>query len=270
MMKTLVLAVSVAVLTTNAHAAVEAARVNEQVITSAQFSERYADQLRSAGPAMTSKKEVLEDMVRKEVAVQEAKKMKLDQDPAIQDRINSVLFFAYIEKKLGPEFERMGVTDNEAKAWYEKNPEIRTSHIFIGLSAQPSAEELKKAESKINEILKEIKSDKISFAEAAQRYSEDPSGPMGGDLDFRTKDRLDPTFYKAALRLSRPLEVSGVVRTAFGLHLIRLTGKRDWKETDRTRIKRLILEEKRENLVAKHLSDLRRKSRVTVNAELLR
>lgn len=270
MTKTLVLTVAVAVLTTNAHAAIEAARINEHVITSDQFSARYADQLRAVGPSAISKKEVLEDMIRKEVAVQEARKMKLDQDPAVMDRINSVLFYAYIERKLGSDFERLGVTDSDAKAWYEKNPEIRTSHVFLGLSAQPSAEEVKKVEARISEIAKEIKSDKISFAEAAQRYSEDPSGPMGGDLDFRTKDRLDPTYYQAALRLSRPLEVSGIVRTAFGLHLIRLTGKRDWKETDRTRIKRLILEEKRETMVAKHLNDLRAKAKVTINQDFVR
>ena len=61
-----------------------------------------------------------------EIALEEARKMKLEQDPAVADRLNNVLFFAYIEKKLAPEFDKMTVSDAETKNWYEKNPEILT------------------------------------------------------------------------------------------------------------------------------------------------
>ncbi len=246
-------------------AAVEVAKVNDHVITVDQLNTRFQEQLRMSGVTTTTKKAVLDDMIKREVAVQEAKKLKLEQNPDIQERINSVLFYAYIEKKLGSEFERLGVAESEAKNWYDKNPEIRTSHIFLTLAPGSPAEEEKRLTEKLNEVAKEIKTGKMSFAEAAQKYSEDPSGPMGGDLDYRTRDRLDPGFYQAAVKLGKPGDTSGVVRTPYGLHLIRLTGKKGWGETDRTRIKRIILEEKRDALVAKHLNDLRQKSKVTVN-----
>ena len=153
----------------NSFAAVEAAKVNDKVITLDQVNARISEQIRSGSPIALSKKDALEDLVKREAAIQEAKKMKLDQDPAIAERINNVLFYALIEKKIGPELEKITLSDAEAKNWYEKNPEIRTSHIFIVLPGDSSAEDEKKATTKLTSILSEIKSGKISFAEAAQK-----------------------------------------------------------------------------------------------------
>jgi peptidyl-prolyl cis-trans isomerase C/peptidyl-prolyl cis-trans isomerase D len=133
-----------------------------------------------------------------------------------------------------------------------------------------SSDEEAKAEKRLGEILSEIKSGKRSFAEAAQQYSEDPSAPMGGDLDYRMKDRLDPAFFKAAVKLGKVGDIAGPVRTPFGYHLVRLTGKRSWLEADRARVKRLILEEKRQDLVTRFLNDLRQKAKVSTNEKALK
>jgi parvulin-like peptidyl-prolyl isomerase len=254
----------------NSFAAVEAAKVNDKVITLDQVNARISEQIRSGSPIALSKKDALEDLVKREAAIQEAKKMKLDQDPAIAERINNVLFYALIEKKIGPELEKITLSDAEAKNWYEKNPEIRTSHIFIVLPGDSSAEDEKKATTKLTSILSEIKSGKISFAEAAQKNSEDPSAAMGGDLDYRMRDRLDPNYYRAALKLGKSGDISGIVRTPFGLHLIRLTGKHSWSEVDRQNVKRIIFEEKRNGLISNFLGGLRQKARVNVNSAVIK
>ena len=72
-----------------------------------------------------------------------------------------------LEKKLGSDFEKITLSDAEAKNWYEKNPEVRTSHIFVALPQEASAEDEKKGTSKLNSILADVRSGKISFAEAA-------------------------------------------------------------------------------------------------------
>jgi len=181
-----------------------------------------------------------------------------------------VLYFAVLEKKLGSEFEKITLSDAEAKNWYEKNPEVRTSHIFVALPQDASSEDEKKASAKLNSIMSDIKLGKISFAEAAQKNSEDPSAAMGGDLDYRMKDRLDTSFYRAALKLGKSGDVSGIVRTPFGMHLIRLTGKHNWTEVDRQHVKRVILDDKRQEIVSHYLDGLRQKAKVTINSGVIK
>jgi peptidyl-prolyl cis-trans isomerase C/peptidyl-prolyl cis-trans isomerase D len=255
---------------TTAQASIEAARVNDKVITLDQVTAKIVELERSGAPFNGSKKAVTEDLIKKEAAIQEAKKMKLDQDPAIIDRINNVLFYAVIEKKLGSDFDKISLSDAEAKNWYEKNPEIRTSHIFVALPQDASSEDEKKATAKLNSIITDIKAGKVSFAEAAQKSSEDPSAAMGGDLDYRMKNRLDPAYYRAALKLSRAGDISGIVRTPFGLHLIRMTGKHSWSEMDRQSVKRVIFEEKRQDIVNNYLNNLRQKAKVTINNSVIK
>ena len=84
------------------------------------------------------------------------------------------------------------------------------------------------------------------------------------------KDRLDTAYFKAAAKLGKIGDIAGPIRTPFGLHLIRLTGKRSWLEVDRARVKRLILEEKRQELVSRFLNDLRQKAKVSTNDKSLK
>jgi len=248
----------------SAFAVTEVAKVNDKVITLEQVNARINEQARSGSPTVLTKKAAVDELVKREAAIQEAKKLKLDQDPVIAERINNVLYFAVLEKKLGSDFEKITLSDAEAKNWYEKNPEIRTSHIFVVLPPDATSDDEKKASAKLTSVLTEIRSGKISFAEAAQKNSEDPSAAMGGDLDYRMKDRLDPAYYRAALKLGKSGDISSIVRTPFGLHLIRLTGKHNWSEVDRQHVKRVILDDKRQEIVANYLDGLRQKAKVTI------
>ncbi len=251
------------------HAVTEAARVNDHVITQEEVNARLLEISRANPAVAPTRKLIIEELIKREVAIQEAKKLKLDQDPIVVERINNVLYLALIEKNLGAEFERMTISDSEAKSWYQKNPEIRTSHVFIALPPQATPEEEGRASKRLIEIQSEIKSGKISFAEAAQKYSEDPSAALGGDLDYRMKDRLDPAYFRAAIKLAKPGDTSTPVRTPFGVHLIRLTGKRTWVESDRTQVKRLILEERRQEKVSEFLGKLRQRAKVSISDRAL-
>jgi peptidyl-prolyl cis-trans isomerase C/peptidyl-prolyl cis-trans isomerase D len=250
-------------------AATEAARVNDHVITQEEVNGRLLEITRANPAFAPTRKQVIDELIKRELAIQEARKIKLDQDPIVIERINNVLYLALIEKQLGAEFERMTLSDSEAKGWYQKNPEIRTSHIYIALPPGATQEEEAKASKRLVEIQGEIKAGKFSFAEAAQKFSEDPSSAMGGDLDYRMKDRLDPSFYRAALKLGKPGDMSGPVRTPFGMHLIRLTGKKSWIESDRSQVKRIILEERRQERVSELLNGLRQKAKVSISDRAL-
>jgi peptidyl-prolyl cis-trans isomerase C/peptidyl-prolyl cis-trans isomerase D len=253
----------------SAFSSTEVARVNDKVITLEEVNARLVEASRGNPVGAPGKKQILEDLIKREAAVQEAKRMKLDQDPSVQDRLANVLYLSLIEKKLGGEFEKLSPTDAEAKVWYERNPEIRTSHIFIPLAPDANSDEESRASKNLSSIQSDIKAGRMSFAEAAQKFSEDPSAALGGDLDYRLKDRLDPTYFKAALKLGKVGDLSGPVRTPYGMHLIRLTGKHSWSEVDRSRVKRLVGEEKKQELVARYLNELRQRAKISTNEKAI-
>jgi parvulin-like peptidyl-prolyl isomerase len=269
--KLIALLMSAMVIPASSLASTELARINDTKITAEDFQQKYNDNLKFFQLKAPSKQNVLDDLIKRELGIQEAKKLGLDKDPAVVDRMNTVLYHALIEKKLNKDFEKISVSENEAKDFYQKNPEIRTSHIFVAIRPGAPAEEEKKALERITEIRDQhLKPGKMSFAEVAQRFSDGVAAPVGGDLDYNTRDKLDPAFYEAAVKLKTPGALSGIVRSNFGYHIIKLTGVRPWGETDKAQIKRLVYEDKRTALFEKYMGELRKQAKVTVNQSALK
>jgi parvulin-like peptidyl-prolyl isomerase len=184
-------------------AATELARVNGTVISLEDFNKRYQESLKYFQFKAPSKKNVLDEIIKRELGIQEAKRAGLDKDPEVIDRMNTVLYQSFLDKKLSKQFDALQVTDSEARDYYAKNPEIRTSHIFIAVRPDASKEDAQKAYEKIKEIQsKYLAPGKMSFAEVAQKYSEGVAAPNGGDVDFQTKDKLDPSYRSSAITSS--------------------------------------------------------------------
>lgn len=253
-----------------AFAATELAKVNKSVITLEDFSRKYKENLRFFQFKAPTKEGILDDLVKRELGIQEAKSEGLDKDPDVVDRMNTVLYHSLVEKKLSKEFEKIHITDDEAQKYYGSNPEIRTSHIFVAIRPDASAEDVKAADKKIKEIEEKIKEGKMSFAEVAQRHSEGVAAPMGGDIDYQTKDKLDPTYYKTAIDLKSPGKVSKIVRTQFGLHIIKLTAVRSWEDADKAQVKRQLFDQRRADVFEKYMEGLKKKAQITLHKELLK
>ncbi|MGE5410685.1 MAG: peptidylprolyl isomerase, partial [Clostridiales bacterium] len=97
------------------------------------------------------------------------------------------------------------------------------SHIFVNPKASEKVKQ--KARDFAQSLIDSIKSGK-DFAELAKKYSEDPgTAPQGGDLGFSKRGRLVPEFEASAFALE-PGQVSGVVETVFGFHIIQTLEKR--------------------------------------------
>lgn len=253
-----------------AFAATEVAKVNGKVITLEEFNKKYQALLPLYQNKTPTKQTVLEDLVKRELGVQEAKKLKLEQDPEVIEEINTVLYQALLRKQLNAKFEKISITDTDARAWYNKNPELRTSHIFIPLAPGASKEDETAALKRIREIQdKELRSGK-SFAEVAQKFSEGVAAPMGGDIDYQSKSQLDPAYYDAAIALKTPGKVSGIVRSQFGYHIIKLTAIRPWGEVDPAAIRQDVFNERKQGLFDSYMKDLRAKAQITVKNDLVR
>ncbi len=126
---------------------------------------------------------------------------------------------------------QVSVPAEEVKAWYESHKdrfqqgeERRASHILISVNAGASEADKAKAKSKAEEVLKEVQKTPAKFADLAKQYSQDPgSAAKGGDLGFFARGMMVKPFEETVFKL-KDGEMSGLVASDFGFHIIKLTG----------------------------------------------
>jgi peptidyl-prolyl cis-trans isomerase C len=120
------------------------------------------------------------------------------------------------------------VTDAQIKEFYDKNPNefsgVHASHILIKPEGFDEASK-KKAKDAIEDVLKQARGG-ADFAELARKHSSDGSAQQGGDLGFFTRGSMVPAFSDAAFKL-QPGQISDVVETQFGYHVIKVAEKKD-------------------------------------------
>jgi len=123
------------------------------------------------------------------------------------------------------------VSEAEVKQWYESHldrfqtqEERRASHILITVAANASDADKAKARAKADEILATVRKTPARFAELAKQNSQDPgSAANGGDLGFFGRGMMVKPFEDAAFALADG-QISDVVQSDFGFHIIKLTG----------------------------------------------
>lgn len=129
--------------------------------------------------------------------------------------------------------EGISVTPSEVKAFYKKIPRDSlpyfNSEVEIGeivIKPQVNETERKKAIDKLNDLRKRITQGGESFEELAKKYSDDfASARIGGDLGWTKRGKFVAAFEAAAYKLEEN-EISEVVESEFGFHLIQLIGRR--------------------------------------------
>lgn len=130
--------------------------------------------------------------------------------------------------------EETKVSESEMEKYYEENKdsykvdEVEASHILIKTTDDDgnamSDADKKKAKAKAEKILKEVKNGG-DFAELAKKYSEDPgSAENGGSLGTFGKGQMVEPFEEAAFSME-PGEISDLVETDYGYHIIKVTDK---------------------------------------------
>ena len=173
-----------------------------------------------------------------------------------------------IEKNIA---SKATATEADAKKFYDDNPDkfkqeesVKASHILCGVDANASAEDKKKAREKAEALLKKIKAGE-DFSTLAKTESTCPSSKQGGDLGYFSKGQMVAPFEKAAFAL-KPGEVSDVVETQFGYHIIKLTEKKDAGVVKFDTVKEKILDflknQKIQKGVSDYLNELREKAKI--------
>lgn len=146
--------------------------------------------------------------------------------------------------------QKITVDDAVVQAYYKANlsrfsapEERRARHILILARADQPAEERAKARAQAEKVLAEVKAKPADFAAAARKYSQDPgSAASGGDLGFFTRERMVKAFSDAAFGMQTG-EISGVVESEFGYHLIQLVSVRSAQARPFERLKPQLTQE---------------------------
>ncbi len=131
-----------------------------------------------------------------------------------------------------PVIASIQVTDEECRAFYDENrdryaisDQRRASHILFKVSREAPEAEAAEVERSARAVLDEIRGG-ADFEEMARTHSEDTATPPGGDLGWFDRGSMVPEFEQAAFSLPEG-QVSDLVRSQFGYHIIRVTGRRE-------------------------------------------
>ena len=149
---------------------------------------------------------------------------------------------------------------------YRTNETYRPGQILFAIPKGATPEEIREIGKKCQKVLEKIKKGE-DFGEMAILYSEDTSNRDHGDLGYFRKGELLPVFEKEALRL-KVGEVSGIIRTEFGFHIIKLL---DRKGTDPVpfeevveKVKADYYEDEMEKAFRQYLSTLKEKAIIEI------
>lgn len=200
------------------------AEVNSGTITTDDLNRelKYTpEQFKSLAETQQGRREILDTMVIRELILQQAAKDGLDKSAEIEEKVQDLKKRLIVEAFLKKKVEAYAqVSDADVKNYYEQNKDkfkvdeqIRASHILV------------KSEKEAGDILDQIKAG-ANFEELARKRSAcTDSSSRGGDLGWFGKGTMVPSFEEVALELKEG-QISDVVKTEFGYHIVKRTGKR--------------------------------------------
>lgn len=165
---------------------------------------------------------------------------------------------AYVLVDAGSIAENIDIAEEDIQAYYEGNmseystaPQYRFSHILIETNDDAAA-----AKAEAESLLTELESG-ADFAEVAKANSDDVfSGELGGDLDFIEKGTMDADFEEAAFALENVGDMTGVVETSFGYHIIKLTDIKEGSVTPLADVRAEIVAELQDERVKQRYYEL--------------
>lgn len=259
------------------------AKIGNKKITVKEFNELigYLDAERQkmieTNPEL--KATLLTQLVQSLVISDLAKKKSFDKRPDIKHQLeffsDSFLATEYLKKEVA---QKITIPETDLKQYYDshqdefKMPEmVKARHILIRVAPQSSQEDKNKAMEKAEDILKRIKGGE-EFEKLANELSEDPgSKSKGGDLGFFPKGRMVKPFEDAAFAL-KPGDISSVIETQFGYHLIRVDEHKEPSietfETAKEKINQKLSQEKIREKVIEFLDKAMKEAGAEMHPEL--
>lgn len=210
-----------------------------------------------------NKKRFLEEMIAENLFYEEAVRKGFLQEKEVAEVIKEAKKKILVARLIQTEVEKAAsVTDAEIRRFYDehkedfKTPEMwRASHILVATEAE--------AKAVLDELAKGA-----SFEDLAKSRSIDATASRGGDIGYFRRGQLVPEFEKACFALDVG-QVSGIVNTQFGYHIIKLTDKREASVESYEKVARaiedILMKKKRGELFDQLVSRLKNKYNVKID-----
>lgn len=249
------------------------AEIDGEKITLSEFTrelDRIPLELKMFVLSQVGKKNYLERMITKRLLLREAKKEGIEKEKEFQERLSELreqlLIEMLLKKKITTDFR---IDDAELKKYYEAHkeefkrpPEINTRHILL------------KTEEEARQIQEKLMKGE-DFVELAKKYSIDPAAKVtGGELGYHPRGSLVPEYEEEAFKLKKVGQISGIVKSRFGYHLIRLEGIKPPSYAQFDEVKELIrqrmIQEKQGEILQKYIEDLKKNAKIKINEDLLK
>jgi len=201
-------------------------------------------------------KRYLHKAVEQKLLLQESLKLDLDKDPFIVKRVEELqqrlLIDALYRRITANELkdEKLEKYYRENKAKYSKE-RVKASHILV------------KTEAEARDILKQL-NESASFETLAQKHSLDPSGKRGGDLGFISRGKMAPKFDDALFAIKKIGDISPIVKTRFGYHIIKLTAELQKNTEPFNRVKNMIRRNLKKELIQDYIGKLKKKAKISI------
>lgn len=169
---------------------------------------------------------------------------------------------------------KVAVEPKDLQDFYDKNPDqfteperVRASHILLTVPEDADAKTKEAARTKAAGLLKQVRAGG-DFAALAKKHSQDPgNAPNGGEIGFFQRGQMVPPFEKAVWAL-QPGEVSDVVETQFGVHVIkmaeRLPARTLTLDEVKPQLEQFLKDKQRQEKTAAFVNSLKSKGKVQV------
>ena len=251
------------------------ADVNGVKITLNDFQEEVASLPQNYQQAINAnKRKFLDELILKKLLYQEAVKKEFDKDEKVLNAIEDFKIRVMSQRVLEEVLESVSVSEDELKKYYEEKKDdyktkeqVSAAHILIRVK---ESDDDKAALEKAESILKDIKGGK-DFSELAKENSDCPSGTKGGELGYFSRGQMVPEFEETAFKL-KVGEVSEIVKTNFGYHIIKVLDKKEAKQKEfdevKEEIERQLLAEKQKKALIDYTETLKGKAKIEINEEL--
>jgi len=164
-------------------------------------------------------------------------------------------------------------TEEEMKKFYDDNPgkfvmpeRVRAGHILLLANSKNTPEQKAEIKKKLEGIRAEIANKTITFADAARKYSEDPTtASKGGDLDLVLRGRMVKAFEDAAFAVE-PDTITPVVETPVGFHIIQVreklpSGKASFEEA-KPALRKYLDQANKQKAAEQYVSGLKEKATI--------
>jgi parvulin-like peptidyl-prolyl isomerase len=205
---------------------------------------------------------------------EEFEEAMLAQDTTLEDLKEKYKSELMVMKLMNEEVRsKVSVSQDEVEAYYDEHKdqmrepeEIKVRHILIKATDQDTNEARQEALELAKRLLAELRAG-ADFAQLAREYSQCPSAPNGGDLGFFSRGQMVTEFEDTAFRL-KVGEISDVVQTRFGYHIIKLEGRKasapkEFSEVS-SEIREKLLRQKTQERLERWIKELRDKADIEI------